>query len=255
MGSGQLAWWSSRARITGRACGGIHKVPTVVRNACPRVRSSDGGCGRGSASLGGGVRQEWSLRRGALVVKRPCPVRASSGWVVWHAALIIVLVVFAVAVVELTPPEEGFNFLLIVALLPLLGLGLPWSAGSVFLDVNYLVAGETAFWLLYTSPAVLNLALHALVRRWPAARAARTNSLGCGPEPAQEVTLRLSFGCRSSFTVVAHVAASCRWNHCSKIMSTVLVAGSCGLGSRPGSSASGCARSGTGTSSTSSGCS
>lgn len=58
-------------------------------------------------------------------------------------------------------------------------------------------------------------------------------------------------GVSSRAEAVAHFAVSCWTNHWFRMPSTALAVGSCGAGSRPGSSASGCARSGTVISSTS----
>jgi hypothetical protein len=94
------------------------------------------------------------------------PTRPPARWPLYlHAAVVAVpLAAFAV-LVALHDPADGANIGAGLVLLPLLVLGLPWSLPALA-DLSVLGAvPEVVRYLLHLGPAVLNVALHALVRR------------------------------------------------------------------------------------------
>ena len=80
-----------------------------------------------------------------------------------HVVLVVLLTVIAVLLFVTTDPADGANIGLGLVLLPLIGLGLPWSLPVVvdpyWLD-EFSVAAQAA---LELGPAYFNVALHALV--------------------------------------------------------------------------------------------
>ncbi len=95
-------------------------------------------------------------------------LRSPSRWVAVHAAVVaVLLVLFAVARLS-SGAADGADTGAGLVGLPLLALGFPWTL-SLLVDPARLYDLPTAAWYLVTlGPAVLNVALHALlVRRQP----------------------------------------------------------------------------------------
>lgn len=81
-----------------------------------------------------------------------------------HVGVVGLLTPAALVLYALGDPEDGANIGAGIAMLPLLALGLPWTI-PVFADPYQFDDWSTGPWLTITlGPAVLNLAVHAVVR-------------------------------------------------------------------------------------------
>jgi len=100
-----------------------------------------------------------------------------------HAVVVVAFTVLFFFLYGLGDPDGGANIGAGIALLPLLGLGLPWSLLVVVerLAVDAVAPpGELPSWALTLDlfvtlvPAYVNVLLHLMLNRRRAARAART---------------------------------------------------------------------------------
>lgn len=82
------------------------------------------------------------------------------GWLVAHAAVVVVCTALFELIVAATPPEAGFNFGVVFVALPLMALGLPWNLPT-FIDPYQFDGLSPLVWsVVYFGPAFLNVALH-----------------------------------------------------------------------------------------------
>ena len=81
-----------------------------------------------------------------------------------HASAVLVLVAAFWLIVVATPAEAGVNFGVVLAALPLMALGLPWSLGMLAVDPYALDGSSPLLWsLIEFGPAVLNVVVHLSV--------------------------------------------------------------------------------------------
>ena len=90
-------------------------------------------------------------------------MRADTRGVVFHAALILALLALFMVLIAATPPESGANIGAGLVGLPLMILGVPWSLPALINPYRFDHWSNAAHYALWFGPAVVNVALHAVV--------------------------------------------------------------------------------------------
>lgn len=83
-----------------------------------------------------------------------------------HAVVVVLLLVVFAALALAGDPADGANIGAGIALLPILALGLPWSIPAWAAPDRAQGLGPVLWALVALGPAVLNVLLHAAVRRF-----------------------------------------------------------------------------------------
>ena len=97
---------------------------------------------------------------------RPSPAQPPlrRGPLYLHVAVATVLITIFAILVAITPPGAGANIGAGMIGLLVLGLGLPWSIPALAVPYAFDAVPMAIWYLVFFGPALLNVALHAVIR-------------------------------------------------------------------------------------------